>query len=111
MEEIHHTQKKDSPSGTAVTLAEGILFNYPFKTSWVNHASDADAELSIISKRMDPAPGTHTIHYDSEIDSISINHTAHSRKGFALGAVFAAEFLVGKKGLFTMEDVLKLDAE
>lgn len=106
MEEIHHTQKKDAPSGTAVTLAEGILAKQPLKKQWVNVASTRAEDLVIISKRIDPAPGTHTINYDSEIDSISITHTAHNRKGFASGALMAAEFLVGKKGVYTMKDVL-----
>ncbi len=108
MEEIHHTQKKDAPSGTAVTLADGILENSDVKTHWVNEAIDASDALAIISKRIDPAPGTHTVQYDSEIDSITLAHTAHSRKGFASGALLAAEFLHTKKGIYTMEDVLKL---
>ncbi|HMN33384.1 MAG TPA: 4-hydroxy-tetrahydrodipicolinate reductase [Chitinophagaceae bacterium] len=107
VEEIHHTAKKDSPSGTAVTLAENILKHYPQKTKWVNQQSENQSELSIISKRIDPAPGTHKIFYDSEIDSIEISHTAHSRKGFAWGAVLAAEFIQGKKGIFSMQDVLQ----
>jgi 4-hydroxy-tetrahydrodipicolinate reductase len=106
LEEIHHTQKKDAPSGTAITLAEQILQAYPQKTGWVNHATDEAQELAIISKRIDPAPGTHTIVYTSEIDDIEIRHTAHNRNGFALGAVLAAEYLAGKQGIFTMSDVL-----
>ena len=106
MEEIHHTQKKDAPSGTAVTLAEGILKNYPSKKTWVNSADSKQDELSIISKRIDPAPGTHAITYHSEIDDITITHTAHSRIGFASGALLAAEFLANKKGLYTMKEVL-----
>ena len=106
MEEIHHTAKLDAPSGTAVTLAEGILENITRKTKWAN-ADTTDAEtLAIVSKREDPAPGTHSISYDSEIDSIEIIHTAHSRKGFAGGALLAAEFLAGKHGIFSMKDVL-----
>ena len=108
MEEIHHTQKKDAPSGTAVTLAEGILENNDVKTHWVNNANTVAEALTIISKRIDPAPGTHTIQYDSDIDSITLTHTAHSRKGFASGALLAAEFLHTKKGVYTMDDVLKL---
>lgn len=108
IEEIHHTEKKDSPSGTAVSLAEGILQNHPSYNHWKNEETDEPKALPIISKRIDPAPGTHTIYYKSEIDEISINHTAHSRSGFAMGAVLAAEFLVGKKGIFTMDDVLHL---
>lgn len=106
-EEIHHTEKKDAPSGTAITLAEGILQNYPSKKSWVNTLSDHKEELSIVSKRIDKVPGTHTISYDSKIDSIEIKHTAHSREGFASGAVLAAEWLKDKKGCFGMDDLLK----
>jgi 4-hydroxy-tetrahydrodipicolinate reductase len=108
MEEIHHTQKKDAPSGTAITLAEQVLENISSKKNWVNADAVNPAELSIISKRIDPAPGTHSIKYSSEIDDIEIIHTAHSRKGFATGAVLAAEFLKGKKGIFSMKEVLGL---
>jgi 4-hydroxy-tetrahydrodipicolinate reductase len=104
--EIHHTQKKDAPSGTAITLAEDILENIPRKNKWVNHNTKEAAELEIISERIDPAPGTHKIKYFSPIDEIEIIHTAHSRKGFASGAVLAAEFIAGKNGNFTMKDVL-----
>jgi len=107
MEEIHHTAKKDAPSGTAVTLAEGILKYYSNKNTWINEESNNPNELSIISKRIDPAPGTHHILYQSDVDQIEITHTAHNRKGFALGAVLAAEFIYGKKGFFTMQDVLR----
>lgn len=107
-EEIHHTQKKDAPSGTAITLAEQILEKINRKTHWVNHLSQDPAELSIISKRIDPAAGTHTILYHSDIDDIEIKHTAHNRKGFAAGAVLAAEFLAGKKGIYSMKEVLGL---
>lgn len=107
MEEIHHTQKKDSPSGTAVTLAEGIMKHVTSKVNWVNEASINPTELEIISKRIDPAPGTHTVNYHSSIDDITITHTAHSRRGFASGALLAAEFLHDKKGIFSMGDVLK----
>ncbi len=108
VEEIHHTQKKDAPSGTAITLAEGILQSYPGKNKWVNTATDVSNELGIVSKRIDPAPGTHVITYTSAIDDIEIRHTAHNRKGFSTGAVLAAEFLAGKKGIFHMSDVLGL---
>jgi 4-hydroxy-tetrahydrodipicolinate reductase len=108
MEEIHHTQKKDAPSGTAITLAEQVLENITRKTHWVNHISDNADELEIISERVDPAPGTHKIKYTSSIDDIEIIHTAHNRMGFAGGAVKAAEFLKDKKGIFTMKDVLGL---
>lgn len=106
MEEIHHTQKKDAPSGTAITLAEQILDEVKRKDHWVNNESGNRSELSIISKRIDPAPGTHSIRYSSAIDDIEIIHTAHSREGFASGAVLAAEFLQNKKGIFSMKDVL-----
>lgn len=108
IKEIHHTQKKDAPSGTAVTLAEQILQNISHKKKWVNKASNSKEELSIISERTDPAPGTHHVKYQSEVDDIEIIHTAHSRKGFALGAVLAAEYIWDKKGIFSMKDVLHL---
>ena len=109
MEEIHHTQKKDAPSGTAITLAEQVFEELPHKTKWVNEPAKNSTELSIISKRIDPAPGTHTVKYSSAIDDIEIIHTAHSRTGFATGAVLAAEFILGKKGIFTMIDVLNIN--
>ncbi len=113
MEEIHHTQKLDAPSGTAITLAEGILQNVTRKENW-SCPQDAhspsteggDNSIVITAKRIDPAPGTHTITYDSPIDTIEITHTAHSREGFATGAVLAAEWLLGKKGVFSMKDML-----
>ena len=108
MEEIHHTQKRDAPSGTAVTLAEQILEQVKRKKLWVNKKSTSPEELSIISKRVDTAPGTHIVRYLSPIDDIEIIHTAHNRKGFALGAVLAAEYIKDKKGIFTMKDVLDL---
>ncbi len=107
--EIHHTQKKDAPSGTAITLAEQILENSKRKKSWVNHFSDNPEELEIISERIDPAAGTHKVKYSSAIDDIEIIHTAHNRHGFALGAVLAAEFIKDKKGVFSMKDVLNLN--
>lgn len=106
LKEVHHTQKLDSPSGTAVTLAEQVIENIGRKKSWVNEPSQNGEQLSIISERVDPAPGTHYVKYTSDVDDIEIIHTAHSRKGFALGAVLAAEFLAGKKGVFSMDDVL-----
>ncbi len=106
LEEIHHTQKKDAPSGTAITLAEQVMHYITVKKQWVNHLSDNVEELEIISERIDPAPGTHKIKYNSAIDDIEIIHTAHSRAGFAAGAVLAAEFVNGKTGLFTMKNVL-----
>lgn len=108
LEETHHTQKKDSPSGTAITLAEQIIAVNDRKKQWVNEISDRTEDLEIISQRIDPAPGTHSIKYSSPIDSIEIIHTAHSRKGFAAGAVLAAEFLEKRTGFFTMNDVLQL---
>jgi len=106
--EIHHTQKKDAPSGTAITVAEQILDYLKRKKSWVNHISDNTEELEIISERIDPAAGVHKVKYSSVVDDIEIIHTAHSRQGFALGAVLAAEFIKDKKGLFSMKDVLNL---
>ncbi|MES1214433.1 MAG: 4-hydroxy-tetrahydrodipicolinate reductase [Bacteroidota bacterium] len=106
--EIHHTQKKDSPSGTAITIAEQVLENFPRKKTWVNHISDTTEELEILSERIDPAPGTHSVKYSSAIDDIEITHTAHSRKGFASGALLAAEYIHNKKGIFTMKEVLGL---
>lgn len=106
VEEIHHTEKKDAPSGTAISLADQLMHNNPFKTNWVNNATSNANELPIISKRIDPAPGTHTVTYNCDIDTIEIKHTAHNRVGFASGAVLAAEFIVHKKGIFSMKDVL-----
>jgi len=108
LEEIHHTQKKDAPSGTAITLAEQILQHITNKKRWVNDKSNDKEDLSIISKRIDPASGTHTIKYSSNIDDIEITHTAHNRRGFASGAILAAEFLQNKEGIYTMKDVLHL---
>ena len=108
IEEIHHTQKKDAPSGTAITLAEQILEQIKRKKQWVNDLSDNPEDLEIISQRIDITPGTHSIKYSSAIDNIEIIHTAHNRKGFAFGALLAAEFIQNKKGFFTMKDVLGL---
>ncbi|MCX6180873.1 MAG: 4-hydroxy-tetrahydrodipicolinate reductase [Bacteroidetes bacterium] len=107
MEEIHHTQKLDAPSGTAITLAEGIIENTDRKTKWVNDKSSQQDELEIISLRIENIPGTHTVSYNSEIDEIFIRHTAKNRKGFALGAVIAAEFMKGKSGFYGMKDLIK----
>ncbi|MCF8341711.1 MAG: 4-hydroxy-tetrahydrodipicolinate reductase [Chitinophagaceae bacterium] len=104
--EIHHTEKKDAPSGTAITLAEQILALVNRKETWENVSTTDKSKLTIISERIDPAPGTHKICYSSAIDDIEIIHTAHNRNGFATGAVLAAEFLLNKKGIFTMKDVL-----
>jgi 4-hydroxy-tetrahydrodipicolinate reductase len=106
MEEIHHTQKLDAPSGTSITLADGIIKNTNY-TNWTLETPISN-EIHIDAKRIENVPGTHSIFYDSEVDQIEIKHTAHSREGFALGAVIAAEWLVGKKGVFTMKDVLGL---
>lgn len=106
IEEIHHTHKKDAPSGTAITLAEQIIGVSDKKEKWINEESKNENELSIISKRIDEVPGTHSVKYTSSIDDIEIIHTAHNRKGFAEGAVLAAEFIVDKKGVFAMKDVL-----
>lgn len=106
MEEIHHTQKLDAPSGTAITLAEGIIKHSNYN-NWTLETPISN-EIHIDAKRIENVPGTHRIFYDSEVDQIEIKHTAHSREGFAFGAVIAAEWLVGKKGVFTMKDVLGL---
>ncbi len=109
LKEIHHTQKKDAPSGTAITLAEQVLNNLTRKNKWVNEAQTINnSEISIISERIDPAPGTHHVKYSSTIDDIEIIHTAHNRIGFAGGAIKAAEFAIGKKGIFGMKEVLGL---
>jgi 4-hydroxy-tetrahydrodipicolinate reductase len=108
MTEIHHAEKKDAPSGTAITLAEQVLKYIPRKKKWVNNASEVPGEIQIVSERIDPVPGTHKVKYSSSVDDIEIVHTAHSRKGFATGAVVAAEFLQNKHGVFSMKDVLGL---
>lgn len=108
MAEIHHTAKLDAPSGTAVTLAEGIIDQLDRKSKWVKETEPKEDEIVIESIRQDPAPGTHSITYSSTIDDIEITHTAKSRNGFALGAILAAEYLKDKTGLHTMKDVLKL---
>jgi 4-hydroxy-tetrahydrodipicolinate reductase len=108
MTEIHHTEKKDAPSGTAISLAEQILANLRRKDQWINDQTAASNQLLIHSERIDPAPGTHQVKYSSSIDDIEIIHTAHTRKGFASGAVLAAEFAIQKNGIFTMKEVLGL---
>ena len=107
MEEIHHTQKLDAPSGTAITLAEDII-KHTNKNSWALDVTNNNTEIPIVAKRIPEVPGTHTVEYKSEVDTIEIKHTAHNRGGFALGALTAAEWLVGKHGVFTMKDVLGL---
>lgn len=108
MEEIHHVHKLDAPSGTAISLANQVIEQLTEKRKWVNEASTAKQELSIISKRIDEVPGTHTVTYNSAVDEISITHIAHNRKGFALGAVVAAEWIKDKKGVFGMNDLMNL---
>lgn len=107
MEEIHHTKKLDAPSGTAITLAEGIIEN-THKTSWELDKQVSENSIPIKAIRTPEVPGTHTVTYKSEVDSIDIKHTAHNRQGFALGAVVAAEWLANKTGIYTMNDVLNL---
>ena len=104
MEEIHHIQKLDAPSGTAISLANGIIENSDY-TDWTLEQA-ATNEIYIDAKRIENIPGTHSVFYDSKVDQIEIKHTAHNREGFALGSVIAAEWLVEKKGVFTMKDVL-----
>ncbi len=106
MEEIHHTQKLDAPSGTAISLAKGVIENSSY-TNWTLDQANTN-EIHIEAKRIGDVPGTHTVTYNSAVDAIEIKHTAHNREGFALGAVIAAEWLVGKQGVFTMKDVLNL---
>ena len=109
--EVHHTQKVDAPSGTAITLANQILENNETYFSWVceegTEPHTTQGQLGVIAHRIPDVPGTHTVTYDSDIDSISITHQAHNRKGFALGAVLAAEWIVDKKGIHTIKDMLK----
>ena len=107
IEEIHHTKKLDAPSGTAITLAEGIIKNSN-KKNWKLDAKTSEDSIAITAIRTPDVPGTHTISYTSEVDTIDITHTAHNRQGFALGAVIAAEWLLGETGVFTMRDVLNL---
>lgn len=105
MTEIHHIHKLDAPSGTAITLAEGILENMDRKDSWRLDKAETEKEIAIKALREGEVPGTHTIHYDSDVDSITITHEAKSRVGFAIGAVIAAEFMKGKKGKYGMKDI------
>ena len=105
--EIHHTEKLDAPSGTAITLAEGLLKNLSSKTEWKNEPSEEENVLPIISKREPNVPGTHIIKYLSDVDEIEIKHTAKSRTGFALGAVLVAEWIQDKKGVLSMKDFMK----
>lgn len=109
IEETHHTQKKDAPSGTAITLAEQIIDNIDRKKHWAKEHTDHPEAFPIIAHRIENLPGTHKITYHSPIDDIEIIHTAHNRQGFALGAVLAAEFITGKQGIFEMKDVLGIN--
>lgn len=108
MEEIHHIHKLDKPSGTAITLAEQIISKIERKKNWTLSPNASDAELAIRDIREGEVPGTHSITYSSQVDDITIAHKAHNRKGFALGAVLAAEFMKGKNGIHTMEDLLSI---
>lgn len=107
MEEIHHIQKLDAPSGTAISLANGIIKNSDYK-SWTLE-NPTENEIQIDAKRIENIPGTHCVFYNSSVDTIEIKHTAHNRDGFALGSIIAAEWLQNKKGVFTMKDVLELE--
>lgn len=105
--EVHHTEKLDAPSGTAITIAQDIINSVERKQEWVNRKQEKSDELGIRSYREKDVPGIHIINYESEVDSIELKHTAHSRKGFALGAVTAAEWVHDKKGFFGMKDMLR----
>lgn len=108
MEETHHAEKKDAPSGTAITLAEGVMRNLSRKKSWINQKSTETEKLAIESFRVAQVPGTHVVRYKSPIDDIEIKHTAHSREGFGRGAVMVAEWILDKKGILGMDDYLRL---
>ncbi len=107
VKEIHHLEKLDAPSGTAISLAKLIMQADAQKTSWVNQLSSQTNEISIVSERLDEVKGTHIITYTSEVDTIAITHTAHSREGFAKGAIMAAEWIIGKKGVFELKDLFE----
>ncbi|MCF7561048.1 4-hydroxy-tetrahydrodipicolinate reductase [Sabulilitoribacter multivorans] len=107
MEEIHHTQKLDAPSGTAISLANDIISEHDGYNNW-KLDENGSSTIPITAKRIEDVPGTHTVNYESEVDTITIEHVAHNRQGFALGAVVAAEWIVGKTGVFTMKDVLNI---
>ena len=107
MEEIHHTKKLDAPSGTAISLAEDIISNSDKYEGW-KLEEEVEKNIPIVAKRSGDVPGTHTVTYESEVDTVTIEHVAHNRQGFALGAVIAAEWIVGKTGVFTMNDVLNI---
>jgi len=107
MEEIHHTQKRDAPSGTAITILEGLTENLNSKNAWHLGHQIVDKSISVSVKRIDPTPGTHSVNYSTNTDSIEIKHTAHSRDGFVQGAITSAQWLIGKTGVFNMQDLLK----
>ncbi len=108
MEEIHHTKKLDAPSGTAITLAEGVIENNNNYNAWELDKTDNNTTIPIVAKRIEDVPGTHSVNYASDVDTINIEHIAHNRQGFALGAVVAAEWLAEKTGVFSMKDVLNI---
>ncbi|WP_248722272.1 4-hydroxy-tetrahydrodipicolinate reductase [Seonamhaeicola sp. ML3] len=108
MEEIHHTKKLDAPSGTAITLAEGVIENNSNYNAWELDKTNDNKTIPIVAKRIGDVPGTHSVNYASEVDTINIEHVANNRQGFALGAVVAAEWLHGKTGIFSMKDVLNI---
>ena len=108
MTEVHHTQKLDAPSGTAISLVDDIIDKLPKKNSWVNDEEPAEHNINIKSERIGNIPGIHTIRYESDVDFIEISHSAKSRKGFALGAVLAAEYCLENRGILTMKDLLKI---
>lgn len=108
IEETHHVHKLDAPSGTAITIAERILETLKRKKGWTKEASEDGERIPVIAHRIDEVPGTHVVRYHSAIDDIELTHTAHNRDGFATGAVLAAEFVAGKKGIYSMKDVLGL---
>ena len=108
MNEVHHTQKLDAPSGTAISLADDIITKLPGKQSWVNDEEPANYNINIKSERIGKVPGIHTIKYESDVDFIEITHSAKSREGFAFGAVIAAEYCLDNKGILSMKDLLKI---
>lgn len=108
VEEVHHTQKKDAPSGTAITIAEAIVEHFSPKTKWVGNTTTTPDELEVLAVRRSIVPGIHTVTYESEEDTIELKHSAKSRRGFAMGAVLAAKHIAGKKGIFTMDNLLGL---
>ncbi len=109
MEEIHHIQKLDAPSGTAIVLANDLIHQLPGKQRWVDHLTDETNAVGILSRREGQVPGAHIVRYQSRVDTISISHEAHSREGFASGALAAARWIIGKQGYFGMEDLMGLE--